>query len=356
MTDVTLQDIAGILGDTQWDTSGTNNLTFSFPTAASNYGDFYGAEDGFGGNGEPYTGFQPLTPEQQDVVRHDLGLISQYTLLTFTEVTETDDSGAVLRFAESAVPDPATFYSPSQFFGGDVWFGNVYFDDLTKGSYGYSTTLQLIGDVLGLKAGPDPYPYGVLPPEHNSLEWSVMSFSSYIGADPSFYLANDGSGNQTYMINDIAALQYMYGANFNTNAGNTVYSWSPSTGETFIDGVGQGASTTNTVFAAIWDGGGTTPMTCRTIRPTCSSTSIPGSGRPFPRPSWRIWMSTRPELTWQRAISPTPICTTTTRARSSKTPLAEAATMKSLEIRPTTCWRAAPAMTLSPVSRATIIC
>ena len=83
-----------------------------------------------------------------------------------------------------------------------------------------------------------------------------MSFSSYIGADPSFYLANDGSGNQTYMINDIAALQYMYGANFNTNAGNTVYSWSPSTGETFIDGVGQGASTTNTVFAAIWDGGG----------------------------------------------------------------------------------------------------
>ena len=227
MTDVTLQDIAGILGDTQWDTSVTNNLTFSFPTAASNYGDVYGAEDGFGGNGEPYLGFQPLTPEQQDVVRHDLGLISQYTLLTFTEVTETDDSGAVLRFGKSAVPDPATFYSPSQFFGGDVWFGNVYFDDLTKGSYGYSTTLQLIGDVLGLKAGPDPYPYGVLPPEHNSLEWSVMSFSSYIGADPSFYLANDGSGNQTYMINDIAALQYMYGANFNTNAGNTVYSWSP---------------------------------------------------------------------------------------------------------------------------------
>ena len=41
MTDVTSQDIAGILSGTQWDTNGTNNLTFSFPTAASNYGDFY---------------------------------------------------------------------------------------------------------------------------------------------------------------------------------------------------------------------------------------------------------------------------------------------------------------------------
>ena len=58
------------------------------------------------------------------------------------------------------------------------------------------------------------------------------------------------------MIDDIAALQYMYGANFNTYAGNTVYSWSPTTGETFIDGVGQGASTDNKVYEAIWDGGG----------------------------------------------------------------------------------------------------
>ena len=34
------------------------------------------------------------------------------------------------------------------------------------------------------------------------------------------------------------------------------YSWSPTTGETFIDGVGQGASSANKVYEAIWDGGG----------------------------------------------------------------------------------------------------
>jgi len=49
----------------------------------------------------------------------------------------------------------------------------------------------------------------------------------------------------------------MYGAIFSTRAGNTTYTWSPTTGEMSIDGVGQGAATSNTAYAAIWDGNGT---------------------------------------------------------------------------------------------------
>ena len=86
----------------------------------------------------------------------------------------------------------------------------------------------------------------------NGRSWLTTPISAALG----LYENADGSGNQTYMIDDIAALQYMYGANFNTYAGNTVYSWSPTTGETFIDGVGQGASSANKVYEAIWDGGG----------------------------------------------------------------------------------------------------
>ena len=92
-------------------------------------------------------------------------------------------------------------------------------------------------------------------PSIMSTEWSIMTYYSYIGGT-GFYENAEGSGNQTYMIDDIAALQYLYGANFNTYAGNTVYTWSPTTGETFIDGVGQGASSANKVYEAIWDGGG----------------------------------------------------------------------------------------------------
>ena len=61
---------------------------------------------------------------------------------------------------------------------------------------------------------------------------------------------------QTLMMLDIAATQEMYGANFATNGGNTVYKWSATTGEMFINGVGQGAPAGNKIFMTIWDGGG----------------------------------------------------------------------------------------------------
>jgi serralysin len=48
----------------------------------------------------------------------------------------------------------------------------------------------------------------------------------------------------------------MYGADFSTYAGKTVYHWSTTTGEMTINGAGQGASATNTVYEALWDGGG----------------------------------------------------------------------------------------------------
>ncbi len=61
---------------------------------------------------------------------------------------------------------------------------------------------------------------------------------------------------QTYMQYDLAALQYMYGANYTTNSGDTVYTWSQTTGEMFVNGVGQGAPSGNKILLTIWDGGG----------------------------------------------------------------------------------------------------
>ncbi len=58
------------------------------------------------------------------------------------------------------------------------------------------------------------------------------------------------------MMYDIAALQRMYGADFNTNAGNTVYSWSPSSGATKVDGQVAISPGANRIFATVWDGGG----------------------------------------------------------------------------------------------------
>jgi serralysin len=91
------------------------------------------------------------------------------------------------------------------------------------------------------------------------MEFSVMTYRKYVGADGS----NDSPADvetfsfaQTLMMLDIAALQYMYGANFNTNPGSTVYTWSPTTGQMFIDGVAQAAPGGNRIFLTVWDGNG----------------------------------------------------------------------------------------------------
>ena len=64
------------------------------------------------------------------------------------------------------------------------------------------------------------------------------------------------------MANDIIAFQTLYGANYSTHSENTVYSWSPTTGQEFINGVaqlapGNGAGgSANRIFETIWDGNG----------------------------------------------------------------------------------------------------
>src|SRR3712207_1266270 len=48
----------------------------------------------------------------------------------------------------------------------------------------------------------------------------------------------------------------MYGADFTTNATDSVYTFSQTTGEMFINGVSQGDPSGNKILMTIWDGGG----------------------------------------------------------------------------------------------------
>jgi hypothetical protein len=204
------QDINGLLSGFAW---GTQNITFSFPTSPSNYGPGYGSN-------EPQSGFHAFNAAQQTVARYALGLISQYTLLTFTQIPETNSSHAMIRLADSRVPSTSwTYYPEAIKEGGDVWIGNTANVVPTKGSYAFESILHEIGHAVGLKHGQeDDGLHGVLPAGHDSTEWSVMTYHSFLGG-PLAYEISEGSSNQTYMIDDIAALQYMYGANFSTECG-----------------------------------------------------------------------------------------------------------------------------------------
>ena len=238
----------GILSGTKW---GVTSLTFSFPTDPS----FYSYTT------EAATNFKAFTTVQQEAVRDVLQNYSAVANLTFTEVTETSTQHGDLRYAESdcrAPPGPITRPRASQ--GGDAWFNNSkhYYDNPVVGNYAYLTMLHETGHALGLKHPQDVKgSFGALPLDHDSLEYSVMSYRSYIGASTtSGYTNGATSYPQTLMMYDIAALQEMYGANYATNGGNTVYKWSATTGEMSVNGVGQGAPAGNKIFMTVWDGGG----------------------------------------------------------------------------------------------------
>ena len=55
-----------------------------------------------------------------------------------------------------------------------------------------------------------------------------MSYRSYVGGPLTGYTNEAYGYPQTYMANDILALQTLYGANYTTHSENTVYSWNPT--------------------------------------------------------------------------------------------------------------------------------
>lgn len=232
-------DIDGVLSGVKWASS---SLTFSFPDSMSYYG---------------YTepNFGAMNDAQKTAVRAIMDMYESYTGLVLTEVTESDSTHGTIRFAEESTAGTAYAYYPSSSeYGGDVWLNPTDYNTPLKGTYAYATFMHEIGHAMGLDHGQDGL--AALPTNHDSLEYSVMTYRSFVGADLNGYTVSQGSYPQTLMLDDIAALQTMYGANYSTNSGNTVYTWSTTTGEMSINGVGQGASTANKIFMTLWDGGG----------------------------------------------------------------------------------------------------
>ena len=222
--------IDGILTGTKW---GTANLTYSFPSQASYYGSSYGKS-------EPSSNFEPFNPAQQAAEKSVLAMYSAVANVSFTEVTETSTQHGDLRFAESDKYGTAFAYYPStSAAGGDAWFNNSsnYYDNPAKGNYAWLTFIHETGHTLGLKHPQDTIgSFGPMPADRNSLEYTVISYRSYIGGPTSGYTNAGGSYPQTLMMYDIAAVQALYGANYSTNSGNTIYQWDPNTGEMLVNG------------------------------------------------------------------------------------------------------------------------
>ncbi|MEM9010600.1 MAG: M10 family metallopeptidase C-terminal domain-containing protein [Pseudomonadota bacterium] len=248
--------IDGVLQGRAWTAS---EITFSFPTDNSEY------------SSDEAAGLIAASAGMREAVRAALELdwgssandgfsVEGFTNLSFRETAE---EGADIRVA-STTSDPYNFgtawaYYPSTgSSGGDAWFhtGNYDYTDPQQGNYAWHTVWHELGHNLGLSHGHEDNYNGALPTEYDSVEYSVMTYRSYVGDNASGYNYETWGAPQTFMMADIAALQHLYGADFETNSGDTVYSWNASSGITYVNGEAGTNAGGNVIFATIWDGGG----------------------------------------------------------------------------------------------------
>jgi serralysin len=248
-------NIDGLLSGIRW---ASTSVSFSFTNSFSDY------ESGYANASSHSASFQMLNATQQSVARQWLNQnFGNVSLLNAVELTGASDRDATIRIAMSDNPGTAYAYYPNGSFvaGGDAWFNPTYYNNPVIGSYAYHTFGHELGHALGLKHGQELGGISNVAMNSNrdSMEFSIMTYRSYVGHNLNAlpYYTNETWGYaQSLMMYDIRAIQQMYGADFGNNSSNTTYTFSTTTGEMFINGIGQGTPGANRIFRTIWDGNG----------------------------------------------------------------------------------------------------
>jgi len=234
--------IDSLLGNYKWGGgAGTAaTISYSFRSEASNYSTDevlgYGPSDG---TGEPWQSDSSfLTSLEIEGIKSSLEAWSEVANIRLTEVVDSASVSGDIRFSTLPETTSSITYQPeSSTRGGDVWL--PISNDLntsTKGTYGYTTFLRETGHALGL----DHPNEGRVTADSSidALPLTILSKRDYIG--DSLDNKRDILYPTTPMLNDIAAIQYLYGANVNTRSDDTIYRWEPD----------------QVIYETIWDGDG----------------------------------------------------------------------------------------------------
>jgi serralysin len=239
--------INALLSTYQWGTQNGKGsaVTYSLPGGTAWWVSNYSS------NNEPAT-WSGLDSTQQQSFRQALSAWAAVANISFTEVADNQTSTGNIRVAFSDVvaqsgADGWAYNPGSLAANGDVWLSKSLLD-FSPGSPGYQTLLHELGHALGLKH-PFESAFGnatVLPATEDSTQFSLMSYTQYEGAGFQ-YTSIDGvhfsvipTQPSTPMLYDIAAMQFLYGANMTTHTSNDVYTFSNTTAE----------------LRTIWDAGG----------------------------------------------------------------------------------------------------
>ena len=289
-------NVKALLMNARWTTTFNGSipataLKYSFPTAESDYTVVAGYPD------EDIAGFIEATPFQAEAARVGFRLVQSYTELKLTESPSGLASDVTFRVA--GLPDNGTSHA---------WFppnegsynssdsraaGDIFLAANGKptsmacfGSDAFNTIIHEMGHALGLKHGHDATFNGALADNVNDNEFSVMTYASCLGANSSQVTeAINGSSPQSFMMYDIAALQVLYGANYDKEHTTAIYRWD-SSGQQYINGSAApntGVSATHKIFTTVWTAGATATYDFSNFNEDASYDLRPGAWSTFSR-------------------------------------------------------------------------
>ncbi|MCC8432445.1 M10 family metallopeptidase C-terminal domain-containing protein [Reyranella aquatilis] len=271
-------NVRAILMDYRWTTAyggdtPATQANFSFPQSAQDYLVVPGYPAV-----EEVAEFSPMNEYEQAATRIAFNLVASYTLLEFTEIASGLATNSTFRLARDISvsvsnfpPNEGTYDKSDSRAAGDTFIGEdngwilpaepgeetVFF-----GTDQFTTIMHEMGHGFGLKHGHDPSFNGKLSADRDDVEFSIMTYAAYIGADVGgAEPAHVGSSAQSYMMYDIAALQAYYGADFTALGDERTYTWNNSTGQQYINGdeaENTGTTATGKIFSTVWTQGATT--------------------------------------------------------------------------------------------------
>ncbi|WP_191488042.1 serralysin family metalloprotease [Pseudomonas sp. FEN] len=147
-------------------------------------------------------------------------------------------------------------------YDGQSWYltGSGYNVNKTPGlnNYGRQTLTHEIGHTLGL-AHPGDYNAGEGNPTYNDASYgqdtrgySVMSYWSESNTSQNFSKGGVEAYSSGPLMDDIAAIQKLYGANYSTRSGDTTYGFNANAGRDYL----SATSSSDKLVFSVWDGGG----------------------------------------------------------------------------------------------------
>lgn len=237
------------------DGSGTIELTYTFLTSASSSTM----------NKHGITGFSQFSAQQKAQAVLAMQSWADVANVTFTDKVTGGDGHMTFGNYSGGQDGAAAFaYLPGTGAGydGTSWYltNSRYTPNKTPdlNNYGRQTLTHEIGHSLGL-AHPGDYNAGEGAPTYNDASYgqdtrgySVMSYWSESNTSQNFSKGGVEAYSSGPLMDDIAAIQKLYGANTTTRTGDTTYGFNSNTGRDFL----SATSSSDKVVFSVWDAGG----------------------------------------------------------------------------------------------------